>query len=118
MRARNPCVRLRFKLLGWNVLFMTTLFSYEFNLTTVVIFFVSIHGPVLSAQIYSSLTNHLVSDSYALRGSARVSGLQRAQDSMNSSKECQIKRFIYKSYCCLLATTFVVSKCGKRMHCR
>ena len=39
MRARNPCVRLRFKLLGWNVLFMTTLFSYEFNLTTVVIFF-------------------------------------------------------------------------------
>ena len=39
MRARNPCVRLRFKLLGWNVLFMTTLFSYEFNLTTVVLFF-------------------------------------------------------------------------------
>ena len=37
MRALNPCVRLRFKLLGWNVLFMTTLFSYEFNLTTVVI---------------------------------------------------------------------------------
>ena len=118
MRARNPCVRLRFKLLGWNVLFMTTLFSYEFNLTAVVIFLAPSQGPVLSAQISRSLTNHLVSDSYALRASARVSGLQRAPDSMNSSKECQIKRFIYKSYCCLLASTFIVSKYGKRMRCR
>ena len=66
IRARKPCVRLRFRLLGWNVLFIARL-----------VFSLKVMGP-----------------SFLIRTAYRPAGFPRARDSMNRSLGCQINRYL------------------------